>query len=71
LTGFAIRLAAHLGDRFGAEYYGAFFESGVCGPTRDGAPCMGHITDDPLEAVNLRLFEHVGSPIVIGARRPG
>jgi hypothetical protein len=59
LTGFAVCLAAHLGDRFGIEYQGAFFESGVCGPVRDGEPCLPRIADDPLEGVNLRLFERV------------
>lgn len=68
LTGFAIRLASHLRDRFGIEYYGAFFENGVCGPMRDGEPCIARITDDPLEAINLRLFERVASPT---ASRPG
>jgi Clostridial hydrophobic W len=59
LTGFAVRLAAQLGDRFGIEYQGAFFESGVCSPVRDGEPCLPRIADDPLEGVNLRLFERV------------
>lgn len=71
LTGFAIRLAPHLSDRFGIEYYGAFFESGVCGPMRDGEPCIAGITDDPLEAVNLRLFERVASPIAAAPRSAG
>ncbi|HEY2530045.1 MAG TPA: hypothetical protein VGJ20_19270 [Xanthobacteraceae bacterium] len=68
LTGFAIRIAPHLRDRFGIEYYGAFFESGICGPMREGEPCIAHITDDPLEAINVRLFERVASPT---ASRPG
>jgi Clostridial hydrophobic W len=59
LTGFAVRLAAQFGGRFGIEYQGAFFESGVCGPVRDGEPCLPQIADDPLEGVNLRLFERV------------
>jgi hypothetical protein len=59
LTGFAIRLRAHLHDRFGIEYHGAFFESGACGPIRDGEPCMAPIADDPLEAIHLRLFKRV------------
>jgi hypothetical protein len=71
LTGFAVRLAPHLRDHFGTEYYGAFFESGICGPIRDGEPCVARIADDPLEAVNLRLFEHVAGSMTIGARRPG
>jgi hypothetical protein len=71
LTGFAIRLAPHLTDRFGIEYYGAFFESGTCGPMRDGEPCLARITDDPLEAMNLRLFERVATPIAIRPLRVG
>jgi Clostridial hydrophobic W len=59
LTGFAVRLAAHQSHRFGIEYRGAFFESGVCGPIRDGNPCIGRIADDPLEAINLRFFQRV------------
>ncbi len=59
LTGFAIRLAAPLRDRFDIEYQGAFFESGVSDPSRNGEPCMPHIADDPLEALNLRLTERV------------
>ena len=59
LTGFAVRLAAQLRHRFGIEYHGAFFESGICGPIRNGEPCMARIADDPLEALKLRLFERV------------
>jgi hypothetical protein len=59
LTGFAVRLAAHQSDRFGIEYQGAFFESGDSGPIRDGSPCMARLADDPLEAMNLCLFECV------------
>jgi Clostridial hydrophobic W len=57
LTGFAVRLAADRCDRFGIEYQGAFFESGDVGPTLNGSPCMALLADDPLEAMNLRLFE--------------
>lgn len=57
LTGFAIRVGTHLQDRVGIEYHGAFFESGICGPFRNGKPCMARIADDPLEAVKLRFFE--------------
>jgi Clostridial hydrophobic W len=59
LTGFAIRLAAHLRDRFDIEYEGAFFESGVSDARRNGEPCTPLIADDPLEALNLRLTERV------------
>jgi Clostridial hydrophobic W len=60
LTGFAVRVAAHLKDHFDIEYQGAFFESGATDATRNGEPCMARIADDPLEAINLRLFERVG-----------
>ena len=62
LTGFAVRLAARLRDRFAIEYQGAFFESGLSGPFRDGEPCLARIADDPLEAINLRLFERADQP---------
>jgi hypothetical protein len=55
LTGFAVRLAAHLGDRFDVVYEGAFFDSGVAGPVRNGEPCVPSVADDPLEAVNVRV----------------
>ncbi|MBV8122194.1 MAG: hypothetical protein JO081_19915 [Alphaproteobacteria bacterium] len=56
LTGFAVRLVAHQSHRFGVEYQGAFFESGIGGPVRDGRPCIARIADDPLEAITLRIF---------------
>lgn len=55
LTGFAVRLASHLRERFDVIYEGAFFDSGVAGPSRNGEPCMPKVTDDPLEAINLRV----------------
>lgn len=57
LTGFAVRIAPHLRDRFEVVYEGAFFNSGVAGPHRDGEPCMPSVFDDPLEAINLRVIE--------------
>jgi hypothetical protein len=60
LTGFAIRLAPQLQDRFKIEYQGAFFESGISNASRNGEPCTAPITDDPLEAINLRLIELFG-----------
>ena len=56
LTGFAIRLAPHVAERFDVVYQGAFFESGVAGPHRNGELCISSITDDPLEAINVRLI---------------
>jgi len=56
LTGLAIRLAPHVAERFDVIYQGAFFESGVVGPHRNGELCIPPITDDPLEAINVRLI---------------
>jgi len=60
LTGFAVRLAPHVCDRFDVLYEGAFFESGVAGPYRNGALCIPAIADDPLEAMNVRVIRRVG-----------
>src|SRR6202011_2386470 len=57
LTGFAVRLAPHLRNRFDVVYEGSFFDSGVAGPTRNGDPCMPAVFNDPLEAIHLRLLE--------------
>ena len=56
LTGFAIRLAPHAAERFDVVYQGAFFESGIAGPHRNGELCIPPITDDPLEAISVRLI---------------
>ncbi len=56
LTGFAIRLASHAAERFDVVYQGAFFESGVTGPQRNGELCIPTTSDDPLEAINVRLI---------------
>ena len=57
LTGFAIRLAPEPSDRFDVVYQGAFAESGVSGPRRNGEPCMPSRIDDALEAMHIRLIE--------------
>jgi hypothetical protein len=59
LTGFAIRLAARLRDRFDVVYEGYFFDSGVIGPVRNGEPCQPAAVDDPLAAIRLRIIERV------------
>jgi hypothetical protein len=59
LTGFAVRLAPRIAGRFDAVYQGAFFESGVVGPFRNGELCVAPIADDPLEAINLQLTRRV------------
>lgn len=55
LTGFAIRPAPHAAESFDIFYRGAFFESGVVGPCRNGELCTPPIADDPLEAIEVRL----------------
>jgi hypothetical protein len=57
LTGFAVRLAPHLRDRYAVAYQGAFFSGAVVGPIESGAPCTSTVADDPLEAINVRLVE--------------
>ena len=57
LTGFAIRLAPRLRERFDVIYEGYFFDSGATGPARNGEPCLPASVDDPLSAVRLRLVE--------------
>jgi len=55
LTGFAIRLAPHAREQFDIVYQGAFFDSGIVGPHRNGELCIPPVGDDPLEAINVRL----------------
>ena len=61
-TGFAVRLAAHLRDRFEAVYEGSFFSAGIVGPHRNGEPCRSASGNDPLEALNIRLIEKAPRP---------
>jgi hypothetical protein len=60
LTGFAIRLAPNVAQRFDVVYQGAFFESGNVGPNRNGELCAPPISDDPLEAINMRVIRRSG-----------
>ena len=60
LTGFAVRLSPHLGHRFDVAYEGAFFESGIVGPFRNGELCIPPLADDPLEAINVRVTRRAG-----------
>jgi hypothetical protein len=55
LTGFAIRPAEHLREKIEIIYEGAFAKSGQSGPCRNGEPCRGTRTDDPLEAFSLKI----------------
>lgn len=57
LTGFAIRLAAHLRERYDIIYEGAFVDSGLAEPSRNGEFCVPAIADMPLEAMRVRLVE--------------
>jgi hypothetical protein len=61
LTGFAIRLAPNVAERFDVVYQGAFFESGIVGPNRNGELCAPRIPDDPLEAINVRVIRRANS----------
>jgi hypothetical protein len=60
LTGFAVRLAPHVSDEFEVVYRGAFFESGIIGPKRNGELCVPPIHDDPLKAIEVRLARRAG-----------
>jgi hypothetical protein len=59
LTGFAVRLAEHIRDKFDVVYEGAFMSSGNSGPRRNGEPCRGAHGDDPLEALSLAIIPRV------------
>jgi hypothetical protein len=65
LTGFAIRPVPDVGTRFDVVYYGAFFESGVTGPCRNGELCLPRIADDPLEAISVKLIRRSSEPAVV------
>jgi hypothetical protein len=55
LTGFAIRPAPHIAEQFDVIYQGAFFESGIVGPQRNGELCVAPLANDPLEAISVRV----------------
>lgn len=56
LTGFAVRLTGRAAERFDVIYEGAFFESGIVGPSRNGELCVPPGAEDPLEAIKLRVI---------------
>jgi hypothetical protein len=58
LTGFAVRVTPHLQDRITVEYFGAFYDSGISGPFKNGEPCRPLLPGDTLEAMNIRLIQH-------------
>jgi hypothetical protein len=57
LTGFAVRLVGAASERFDVIYEGAFFDSGVVGPSSNGEPCRAARADDPLEDLRITLVE--------------
>lgn len=62
LTGFAVRVAPQLADRFEVMYQGSFFSSGISGVHRNGEPCRASTGNDPLEAVNIRVVGRGTAP---------
>ncbi|MGH6741893.1 MAG: hypothetical protein ACREDY_23200, partial [Bradyrhizobium sp.] len=59
LIGFAIRIAPQLAGQFEVVYQGSFFSGGISQPHQNGDPCRAATSDDPLEAINVRLIELV------------
>jgi hypothetical protein len=57
LIGFALRIAPQQADRFEVQYQGSFFAGGISETRQNGDPCRSAATDDPLEAINIRLIE--------------
>jgi hypothetical protein len=60
LTGVAVQPLPHMRDRFDVIYQGAFFDSGITEPCRNGEPCRPSRADDVLEAINLLVVERGG-----------
>jgi hypothetical protein len=60
LTGFAVRVAQRLRDRFAVRYEGRFAAGGTGTAAQDGEQCASPLTDDPLTAMRLRLVERAG-----------
>lgn len=56
ITGFAVRLSPRLQGRVTVEYSGAFFDSGISGPFKDGEACRPLLPGDTLEAIHVRVF---------------
>lgn len=56
ITGIAVRLSPRLQGRVTVEYSGAFFDSGISGPFKDGEPCRPLLPGDTLEAIHVRVF---------------
>ncbi len=62
LTGFAVRVVPQRADRFEVVYQGSFFADGISQMYQNGAACRAATDDDPLEAINVRVIEHVVEP---------
>jgi hypothetical protein len=62
LTGFAVRIVPQRADRFEVVYQGSFFAGGISEMHQNGDTCRAATLDDPLEAINVRVIEHVVEP---------
>lgn len=58
ITGFAVRMSPRLQGRVAVEYSGAFFDSGISGPFKNGDACRPLLPGDALEALNVRVIRH-------------
>jgi hypothetical protein len=63
LIGFAVRVVPQRADRFEVVYQGSFFTDGISQMYQNGAACRAATADDPLEAINVRVIEHVVEPV--------
>lgn len=57
LTGFAVRLAPELNQRFEIVYQGRFLVSGLGRLRRNGDPCLAERVDDPLCAIRIDIID--------------
>jgi hypothetical protein len=56
LIGFSVRQVPGSGPPvFDCEYSGYFQSGTISGPTRNGAPCLSPVPNDPLEGLQLRM----------------
>lgn len=56
ISGFAVRMSPRLQGRVAVEYSGAFFDSGISGPFKDGDACLPLLPGDTLEAINVKVI---------------
>jgi hypothetical protein len=57
LTGFAVRLDPVMAHRFDCVYSGRFVSGRQTGPFCDGTMCRSDLPNDPLEGIELNIFE--------------